>query len=538
MATHSVIIDNCLDGACAGAVYLLKHPKARVFISSAHSLSSRLSNLKEWDSHLTSTVICGIGYRGIPEKLSKAMQSISKQGVKVSWFIAGKGYPEYEAAVEGLCTLRKAPDHLTTTEAMITLLRLESHPRAPLLTSIAVAGQFAKLKDPEVRTFAELAVASMFRFFQLDDREQYPASVRKLAGVSPITEDDLAILRRYRALGHQDGPDGSSRKIKDVRRLVRLFGPLDSLNILVLGETGTGKERVARLLHQESNRIAQNFIAVNCAILSGTDMLESKLFGHVKGAFTGSLSDHDGVIATADKGTLFLDEIGDMPLDTQAKLLRVIEDGTFNRLGSNESMKVDVRIIAATNMNLADMVRQSRFRIDLYYRLRELVVRIPPLRERLDDIGHIAGSIRRALSQTYRKRFPDLSIEQIDLLRTYSWPGNIRQLHSVLNRAYLLGIKEHLEPALIEEQEEGLDQLLNLPCKEADSSSTVWCDRHTSSKHTEWKDQSELTLRQIQILHAEKVLNDHDGNLTATAKALDISVNTLKKLRREGIELG
>lgn len=517
---ESVIIDNSLDGACAGAAYLIRHPDARVFVTSTYHLPARLYHLPEWDPDIRSTAICGVGCKRSPEELRDGFRKLKEEGVSATWFLAGAGYPEMEAAVRQHCTLMKAPDRNTVTDAVISLLDLGSHPRSHILSSIADAGRCANLKDEETRIAAELAVACMYRFFQLGDRESYPKAVRKLAGLEPITDEDRVMLRRYEVLGHQDGPDGISRRIKEVRQLVSKYGPLDALNVLVLGETGTGKERVARLLHQESGRAEKHFIAVNCAILGGAEMLESKLFGHVKGAFTGAVKDHEGLIAAADKGTLFLDEVGDTPPDTQAKLLRVIEDGTFTRLGSNESLKVDVRIVAATNMNLAEMVREGRFRIDLYYRLRELVIRIPPLRDRLEDMGQIVGSIRRELGNQHGQEFPDLSEDQIGLLKDYAWPGNIRQLHSVLNRAYLLGIGDHLEVALKEEMEEGLDLFLNRneAAPEGDS------------------DRTDLTLRQAQILYSMKVLEEHAGNLTATAKALGISVNTLKKLRREATD--
>lgn len=283
-------------------------------------------------------------------------------------------------------------------------------------------------------------------------------------------------------------------------------------------------------------------MAVNCAVLSNSDMLDSKLFGHVKGAFTGAIADHDGVMGAVDHGTLFLDEIGEMPPETQAKLLRVIEDGTFTRLGSNEEQKVDVRVIAATNKDLAEMVRNGRFRLDLYYRLRELVLRIPPLRERLDDLGQIVGSIRRALAEEHgdKRRFKDLSKEQYALLRSYSWPGNIRQLHSVLRRAYLLGVDEHLEAAVREEMAEGLDELINKP---AAQHVEAGYDFATPQKDSALDLRGSApgrtyTLRQVQIRSAMRALEEHGGNLSATARALDISVNTLKKLRREAAEEG
>lgn len=536
-----VIVDNSLDGACAGAAFLLKNPDARVLVSSAYTLPARLASLPELVPGIGGAAICGIGCTRPPLELVSAIKGLNTQGVKVTWFAAGGICTEVETAVSSLCRFRRVEKARTVTGAVIASLKLEGLPRVELLQRIADEGRIEKLKDPEAKTAAELAVASMYRFFQLGDREVYPLAVRKLAGLADITEDDLRMLARYRALGHMAGPDGNSPRIKEVRRLVRLYGPLDSLNVLVLGETGTGKERVARLLHQEDDR-RKSFFAVNCATLNSSDMLDSKLFGHVKGAFTGAIADYDGVMGAVDHGTLFLDEISEMPLETQAKLLRVIEDGTFTRLGSNVEHRVDVRVIAATNCDLADKVRRNEFRIDLYYRLRELVIRIPPLRERLEDLGQIVGSIRRALTEEHgdRKRFKDLSKEQYDLLKSYAWPGNIRQLHSVLRRAYLLGVDEHLEAAVREEMQEGLDELINRPAGRP--AEGAWdLRRREYDGAAELRDEAPektYTLRQVQIRSALQALKTHGGNLTATAKALGISVNTLKKLRREAEEEG
>ncbi|MDM7992188.1 MAG: sigma 54-interacting transcriptional regulator, partial [Candidatus Fermentibacter sp.] len=235
-----------------------------------------------------------------------------------------------------------------------------------------------------------------------------------------------------------------------------------------------------------------------------------------------------------DKGTLFLDEIGEMPLETQAKLLRVIEDGTFNRLGGNQELKVNVRVVAATNRNLAGMVREGSFRIDLYYRLRELVIRMPPLRDRLCDLGQIVGTVRRFLAEEHGRKFPDLTEAQYDLLRSYSWPGNVRQLKNVLHRSYLLGIEQHLLKAIEEERAEGLDLMLNIPsitAPEVTAPPPVYDGGRAAV--TAGLGEPSDTLREAMRKHAMAALAACGGNLARTAKVLDISVNTLKKLREE-----
>jgi DNA-binding NtrC family response regulator len=530
----AVIVDNNLDGAAAGAAVLLKHNGGRVFVSSAWNLPARIANLQEWEQGLKSVFICGIGCKRSPNELAEAMNCLKDRGVSITWFLAGAGCPDCETQVGRYCSVKRLEDAHNVTDVVKTSLKLETHPRMRLLQTIADAGRCEKIRDREARTAAELAVASMFRFFQAGDRDAYPAAVRKMAGLAPITDDDLRLIRHQNSMGFMLGPDGSSPQIKEIRRRVAKFAGLDCLNVLILGETGTGKEKVARLLHRESRRAGHPFVPINCANLTGTEMLESKLFGHVTGAFTGAVADSEGFIEAADGGILFLDEIAEMPLDTQAKLLRVIEDGTYTKLGSSQERKSDVRVVAATNKELSVLVREGRFRIDLYYRLRELVIHLPPLRERLSDLGQIAGSVKRGLQQEQGGKFPDLTDEQIALLRNYSWPGNVRQLQSVLRRAYLLGVDEHLAEALRDEIDEHLDTPLNRPSPEG----TPW-PRDSIGPAYDWtvREQeggpAKRTLRESQCEYAMAVLQSCGGNLTRAAKVLDISVNTLKKLRRE-----
>jgi|GEM_PF-555119 len=535
--TVAVIVDNSLDSAAAGAALLLKYPEARVFISSAWNLPSRLLHLLEWEDGIRSVYICGIGCKRSPQELADGMKALKSNGIAITWCQAGTGWPECDGTIRHYCTVKKVESAATVTDAVIKLFRLAEHPRIPLLREVSAAGRSDKVRDREAKIAAELTSASMYRFFQTGDREAYPLAVRKLAGLLPIGEKDLALISRQRALGFVLGPDGSSPQIKEIRRRVALYAALDCLNVLILGETGTGKEKVARLLHRESQRSDHAFVAVNCANLAGTELLESRLFGHRKGSFTGATEDQEGIIEVADGGTLFLDEIADMPLDTQAKLLRVIEDGTYTPLGPAREKKADVRVVAATNRELSGLVRDGRFRIDLYYRLRELVIRVPPLRERMEDIGQIAGSVKRSLQEEQGRRFPDLTDEQIELLKTYPWPGNVRQLHSVLRRAYLLGLSDHLAEALRDEKEERLDLLLNLPPAGAEGEPQSYGRRKYDQPRVAERAASLMqeppTLREQQREYAMSRLRACGNNLTHAARELDISVNTLKKLKRE-----
>ena len=228
---------------------------------------------------------------------------------------------------------------------------------------------------------------------------------------------------------------GDSPAMREVFRKIALYAPSPAA-VVVTGETGTGKELVARALHDQSLRSDGPFIAVNCAAIS-EELLESELFGHERGAFTGAVRSHHGRFERADGGTLFLDEIGDMPLATQAKLLRVLEEGVVERLGSERGVRVDVRIVAATNMPLEQAVGTGRFRADLYHRLSVLRIHLPPLRERPEDIPLLIEHFLRLFSRKYQRRIQRLTPEAVGLLQAYLWPGNIRELRNVLERVFI-----------------------------------------------------------------------------------------------------
>ncbi|MBV8068721.1 MAG: sigma 54-interacting transcriptional regulator [Acidobacteriaceae bacterium] len=229
---------------------------------------------------------------------------------------------------------------------------------------------------------------------------------------------------------------GNSAALEQVLDEVELVGPTDA-TVLILGETGTGKELIARALHNASERYGRPFIKVNCAAIP-LDLLESELFGHEKGAFTGAIAQRLGRFEMADKGTIFLDEIGDIPLALQAKLLRVLQEQEFERLGSCRTQKVDVRVVAATNRDLGEMVRNNEFRSDLYYRLNVFPLRLPPLRERREDIVPLVRHFVGIFSERMGKVIDHIPAETLSTLRAYCWPGNIRELQNVIERAVVL----------------------------------------------------------------------------------------------------
>jgi formate hydrogenlyase transcriptional activator len=229
---------------------------------------------------------------------------------------------------------------------------------------------------------------------------------------------------------------GESPTLKTALSLVSVVAPTDS-SVLVLGETGTGKELIARAIHKLSSRSQKPFVKLNCAAIP-LGLLESELFGHEKGAFTGAVAQKTGRFELADKGTLFLDEVGDIPLELQAKLLRVLQEQEFERLGSNRTHKVDVRLIAATHRDLPAMVKQGTFREDLYYRLKVFPIQVPALRQRSEDIPRLVRHFTALYAQRMNKRIDAVPPETMDALVRYPWPGNIRELQNFIERAVIL----------------------------------------------------------------------------------------------------
>ncbi|MCG6894916.1 MAG: sigma 54-interacting transcriptional regulator [Desulfobacteraceae bacterium] len=242
---------------------------------------------------------------------------------------------------------------------------------------------------------------------------------------------DCAFLQEEIKTEHNfDDIIGKSAAIRNSLRKVGKVGPYDT-TVLILGETGTGKELFARAVHDSSSRRDRPLLKVNCAALPPS-LIESELFGHIRGAFTGAIENRVGRFEAADGGTVFLDEIGELPLEMQAKLLRVLQYGELEKLGSSETTQVDVRIIAATNRNLEEEIQQGRFRKDLYYRLRVFPIDIPPLRERAEDVPLLLKAFLVRISRKLGKPVPKVAKSTVELLKAYAWPGNVRELESVV----------------------------------------------------------------------------------------------------------
>lgn len=299
-----------------------------------------------------------------------------------------------------------------------------------------------------------------------------------------------------------------SPAMKSVLGLVERIGPADA-NVLITGENGTGKEVIARALHACSNRAAKSMISVNAGALS-EGVFESELFGHVRGAFTDAKTDRIGRFELADGGTLLLDEIANVPLNLQAKLLRVLETGEFERVGSSKTLKADVRVLSATNADPQLEVAEGRFRQDLLFRLNTVEIHIPPLRERREDIRPLTGHFLRHYSDRYRRATRTLTPEALEALERYSWPGNVRELDHVIERAVLMS-----SGGVVTAFDLGLNP-------ERDGRSAVSLE--------------DMSLEEVERLLVQKALARCSGNANRAAEALGLSRSALyRRLQKYGL---
>ena len=260
-----------------------------------------------------------------------------------------------------------------------------------------------------------------------------------------IVRENLALRMHQAKRGEIANIIGNSAAIEEVRNMIRRVATLPS-TIAIHGESGTGKELVARAIHKLSDRANRPFVAINCGGIP-ENLLESELFGHRKGSFTGAVEDKEGLFVVADGGTLFLDEIGEMPMSLQVRLLRVLDSNSVMPVGGTSEIKVDVRIISATNRDLAQMVEDGKFRKDLYYRLNVIPLRVPPLRDRADDIPLLARRFITTHGAAMGRDALGISKEAEGVLRKFSWPGNVRELENVIERAVALATGDEIQPA-------------------------------------------------------------------------------------------
>ena len=319
---------------------------------------------------------------------------------------------------------------------------------------------------------------------------------------------------------------GNSQPMQEVYKILGRVAESD-ITVLITGASGTGKELIARATHINSRRLGKPFIAVNCAAIPH-ELLENELFGHERGAFTGATERKAGKFEQADGGTLFLDEIGDMPLDLQAKLLRVLQEKEITRTGGSQTLPVDVRIIAATNQNIAELVKTRQFREDLFYRLNVVPIRLPALRERPEDIPLLVDFFLQRAQQELDVEALECSPEALRLLQQHSWPGNVRELENVIKRAALLSPNNVLTPAdfpglldgdRVRSRDESLEALVARKLENSLADMNI----------QEMDNLYEMVLQQIERPLIRIVLDRTRGNQVRTAEILGINRNTLRK---------
>lgn len=317
-----------------------------------------------------------------------------------------------------------------------------------------------------------------------------------------------------------EGLIGKSQAIREVFTLIQKVGPTDS-TVLIVGESGTGKDMTAKAIHQRSKRKEGKFFAIDISTLPSS-LLESELFGHVKGSFTGATADKPGVFEAANHGTIFLDEIGNLPLETQARLLRVLQEKEFLPVGSTTVTKVDIRLILATNQNLKQLVNNGKFREDLYYRLNVFPLRLPPLRERREDIPELALHFLRIYSTAVDRTMPRISAEAMELLMNYHWPGNVRELEHAVERLTILIEGDEIEPIHV-----------SAALYRTDSPIRSMIPKTSEELKSFKRRIRESSVQEIEKLFLEESLMRNDWNISKAARDVNMQRSNFQALMRK-----
>lgn len=508
-----ILTENGVGGACAAAAVLLKHPGAQLQITSVFHLAKALEKLVG-EAYSGRVHLCGMADCLVDEAVTKGIHALAATA-SIAWY-AGSVSVEARAQAESLG--RRVKRHLeeagTDVEAALKVLRPGNSARGLLLAELA--GEAARDKTPRNefhRYCHDLVKAANRRYFFFGDDALNEKAFRFLAELREKSPELDDAVEQYRRSPDALYPLGSSKAMKVLRQTIGRMGPVPE-PVLLLGPTGSGKELLAKALHVTSGRPG-NFVPVNCAVLGGNlPLVEDRLFGHVRGAFTGAEAEAMGAFDEADGGTLFLDEIGELPLAVQSQLLRVLEDKEVRPVGTLKTHPVDVRIIAATHRDLALMVREQRFREDLYYRINLLPLRVPPLRERPEDMKSIAVQVLDGLAKNGHPL--KLDRKDWDALQAYDWPGNVRQFLNVLKRAAYL--QRRVADLLQEEEKQ------HTVIEEGDGMANLFFPKRREDV---------VPADRIYSMYVKHVLDLFDGNITQAARALNISANTLRKHEKE-----
>ncbi len=357
--------------------------------------------------------------------------------------------------------------------------------------------------QPAIEAMKKGAEHYFLKPFELDEIR---IVVKKALGTHQLKREMARLRREHRIQHPNDAMFGESKTIDDVRELIRIVAETPKTSVLIQGESGTGKELVANAIHYSGRRANQPFIKLNCSAIPD-NLLESELFGHEKGAFTDAKTMKKGLFELANGGSIFLDEISSLKLSLQPKILRVIESQVFRRIGGVSDIKIDVRVIAATNADLAEQVNLKEFRDDLYYRLKVMEINLPPLRERSDDILLLANLFLQEYNKEFNRHIQKFDIKTEELLRSYAWPGNVRELKNVIERGIILCKEDILKP-------EHLPQELR---------------QGTESIETPRVSFGLVSLQEMEKHHILEVLKQVSGNKSHASRILDISRSTLRE---------
>ena len=338
------------------------------------------------------------------------------------------------------------------------------------------------------------------------DVDQLTLMLKRIVEHQQLITENILLRKRLTEQYEYEDIIGRSEAMQEVFSMIKAVTDTNA-TVLITGETGTGKELVARAIHSNSSQRYGPFVATSCGALPET-LLESELFGYEKGAFTGADRTKKGRFELANEGTLFLDEVGDISMKTQIRLLRVLQEKSFSRLGGTEQIKVDVRLVSATNRDLVAAIEEGSFRSDLYYRLNVVSIQLPPLRERIDDVPLLAAHFINKYNVEFNKKFDRVDRKAMDFMMDYHWPGNVRELENVIERALVIDQGPQMK-------------VKHLPFCNIESPLT----------------EEPRSLQEVEKSHIEKMLQRNDWNIAKTARLLNIDRSTLhKKIKKFGLE--
>lgn len=434
-----------------------------------------------------------------------------KDWKKIENYLEGRGFDILSAESPGkaLGILKREPVHIVIMDYQFPKINVLKYLDKLKDSRPSVEAIFLS-KKPTLSKAIEAMKAGAYDFYE------FPVNLRLLTAVIEkaiekqiLYAEKVALEYKVREKFDFGKVVGRSKAMKGIMDIVRSVAS-KNVNIMLTGETGSGKEMIANLIHHNSQRVSAPFIKMNCAAFS-KGVLESELFGHEKGAFTGAITKRLGRFELAHGGTVFLDEIGDMPLGTQIKLLRVLQEKEFERVGGNDTIRVDVRIIAATNQDLKKLIKEKKFREDLYYRLNVVHIELPPLRERKDDITTLVSTFINKIGEEKGYHINRITREAMQMIINYRWPGNVRELENAIESAMALAEKDVIEtkylPSFLLFSQTQKGDFYQIP--------------------------QELTLAEAEREIIKVVLERTGGNKTKAAKALGIGLRTLQRKAKD-----